>query len=149
MQEGIPVFFHLGDMPCRRCRMWRLQHAASTRHGLPLPVRRRRAWPAARVLTLCSIGLLLVRADISLPLHHRFKISLASTPTLVLLYQHAWEATRAAAATGLPREPCFYWAGTTKTRSMHVSTFFVLTPLPVPQRLFLRVCKLYLAQTEL
>ena len=48
-------------------------------------------------------------------------------------------------------EPCFYWDNEDQE---HVSSFFMLTPLPVLQRLFLRVCKalslsLSLAQTEL
>lgn len=117
------------------------------RHGLPLPVRRRRACPA-RVLTLCSIGLLLVRADISLPLPHRFKISLVlllftNTPGKLQELQLLLASPESHVSTGLgQRRPgaCI---------SAYVSNFFVLTPLPVLQRLFLRVCKLSLAQTEL
>jgi hypothetical protein len=116
MQEGIPVFFHLGDMPCRRCRMWRLQHAASTT-----------TWPTPACTTSSrmpgpGLDALLHRLAAGtrryLPPPPSQIQNFTSTPTL---YQHAWEATRAAAAAGLPREPCFYWAGTTKTRSMHIS----------------------------
>lgn len=147
MQEGIPVFFHLGDMPCRRCRMWRLQHAASTT-----------TWPTPACTTSSrmpgpGLDALLHRLAAGTrrylpPLPHRFKISLVlllftNTPGKLQELQLLLASPESHVSTGLgQRRPgaCI---------SAYVSNFFVLTPLPVLQRLFLRVCKLSLAQTEL
>ncbi|XP_066311747.1 putative FBD-associated F-box protein At1g61330 [Miscanthus floridulus] len=119
-QEANPVCFDFGDMPVLRDAY--LSHLGCGDYNIVHDM----AYPClyyvvahARVLTLCSIGLL-------------------------LLYQHGWDES---AFREMPKleelqlllaspEPCFYWDNEDQE---HVSTFFMLTPLPVLQRLFLRL----------
>ncbi|CAD6231984.1 unnamed protein product [Miscanthus lutarioriparius] len=110
-QEANPVCFDFGDMPVLRDAY--LSHLGCGDYNIVHDM----AYPClyyvvahARVLTLCSIGLL-------------------------LLYQHGWDES---AFREMPKleelqlllaspEPCFYWDNEDQE---HVSSFFMLTPLP-------------------